>query len=185
MSTVELESPGGLDALAGVVAETDAGAASVLNPGGTGQQGAGIGMDTGPDYARGAAGIVDLASAALDGFVPGAGWPEKQREVMAASIAPVLEKYGWDVESKLPCELLAALACGPALYHSYRVVMTKLQNDRIEMMRAARGLADPNTIAGAAAAESGPQTGQMGARQATAAETLAHAMATAPQFPDM
>jgi hypothetical protein len=166
---------GGLDSLAGMVADADAGAAAALNPG-MGAPGAQADIQQGPDYMRGASGIVDLAHAALEGFVPGAGWPDKQREVMAASIAPVLEKYGWDVESKLPCELLAALACGPALYHSYRVVMTKLQNDRIEMLRAARGLADPNTVAGQAAAQAQPQT---------AADALAQAMASAPQFPDM
>jgi hypothetical protein len=38
--------------------------------------------------------MVDLLSAMLDGYAPGAGWQDEQRARMAASIAPVLEKYG-------------------------------------------------------------------------------------------
>ncbi|MFX1803518.1 hypothetical protein PWR66_07680 [Paraburkholderia sp. A1RO-5] len=183
MSTVEMEMPGGLDALAGVVAETDAGAAAVLMPGAV--PGAQPDMPQGPDYGRGAAGMVELVRGMVDGFAPGAGWDNATNERMAASLAPVFEKYGWDVERALPCELVALMVCGPVLYQSARVVALKIQTDRAAQLRAARGITDPNTIAGAAAAQSGSPAGPQGAGQPTAAETLARAMADVPQFPDM
>ncbi|WP_042301740.1 hypothetical protein [Paraburkholderia kururiensis] len=179
-----LENGPGLDAMAGVVAGIDAEAAAALNPGmSAGAPGAQA--DMGPDYMRGASGIVDLVSAMLDGYAPGAGWNDQQRTLMSASIAPVLEKYGWNVEDKLPCELVALAVCGPALYQSAKVVAFKLQQDRLALARAARGMADPNTIKGAEAAESGPQAGSKGEGDANAGAALAEAVRAAKVFPDM
>ncbi|CAE6822062.1 hypothetical protein [Paraburkholderia nemoris] len=175
---------GGLDALGGMVGAIDAEAAAALNP----QMSAsapGIQVDTGPDYHKGACGLVDLASAALDGYAPGAGWGDEKRAVMAASIAPVLEKYGWDIEGNTPCELVALFVCGPALYQSAKLVALKIAQDRAELARQMRGLSDPNTIRGAAAAESAPPAAPAGIGDITAADTLAGAAASLPVYPDM
>ncbi|RQQ20796.1 hypothetical protein DF107_05790 [Burkholderia stagnalis] len=167
------EPSAGFAALEGVAAGVDADAAAALNPGAAVPPGQ---PAPGPDYARGAAGMVDLISGMLDGYAPGAGWSEPQRALMAASIAPVLEKYGWDIEGSMPCELMALAVCGPALYQSAKVVALKLQADRIALARAARGLDDPNTVRGGVAAPGG---------DATAADALRQAASNIPSFPDI
>ncbi|OMG73122.1 hypothetical protein [Burkholderia ubonensis] len=159
---------GGFAALDGMAAGVDAEAAAALNPGAAVPPGQ---PAPGPDYARGAAGMVDLISSMLDGYAPGAGWSEQQRALMAASIAPVLEKYGWDIEGSMPCELMALAVCGPALYQSAKVVALKIQADRIALARAARGLDDPNTVRG----------GQQPAT--SAADALRQAASEIPNFP--
>lgn len=178
-----LDASPGFASLGGLAAEVDGAAHEALNPGAA--QAAAEAAANGPDYARGAAGIVDLASAALEGYAPGAGWPDEQRAKMAASIAPVLAKYGWDMESKVPCELVAALVCGPALYNSAKIVALKITTDRIAIERAARGLSDPNTIKGAAAAESGPPAAPAGIGDLSDAANLGAALESVPHFPDM
>lgn len=92
---------GGLDALGGMVAGIDAQAAAALNPEMSGAA-PGAPADTGPDYHRGACGIVDLARGMIGGYAPGAEWDEPTSARMAASLAPVFEKYGWDVEGAFP-----------------------------------------------------------------------------------
>ncbi|HDR9355046.1 TPA: hypothetical protein QDB44_000882 [Burkholderia vietnamiensis] len=165
----KLDVGGGFAALDSVAAGVDAEAAATLNPGAAVPPGQ---PAPGPDYARGAMGLVDLASAALDGYAPGAGWGDQQRAKMAASIAPVLEKYGWDVESSAPCELVALLICGPALYQSAKIVALKIMQDRIALARAARGLDDPHTVRG-------------GEQPASAADALREATGQTPVFPDL
>lgn len=184
---------GGLDALGGMVGSVDAEAAAALNPamsaGAPGAQ-----QDMGPDYAKGAAGMVDLLSSMIDGYAPGAGWQDAQRARMAASVAPVLEKYGWDIEGSMSCELIALMVCGPALYQSAKIVALKIQTDRIALERAARGIADPNTIAAAAAREAAARQEaendrswreEQGVASGDAAAALSEALANAPSFPDM
>jgi len=178
-----LDAAPGFAALGGLAADIDAQAHEALNPGAAAA--AAEAEANAPDYGKGAAGIVDLVSAMLDGYAPGAGWGDKQRGMMAASIAPVLEKYGWDLNSAMPCEVVALMVCGPALYQSAKVVALKIQTDRLELMRAARGLADPNTIKGAAGAESGPLAGSQGSAGMSAEEALAQAVAGAPVHPVM
>lgn len=178
---------GGLDALGGMVGTVDAEAAAALNPamsaGAPGAQ-----QDMGPDYAKGAAGLVDLLSSMIDGYAPGAGWQDAQRARMAASVAPVLEKYGWDIEGSMPCELVALMVCGPALYQSAKIVALKIQTDRIALERAARGLGDPNTVAGQQTAQASgmePPAASTDAGHTDAASVLSEALAKAPSFPDM
>lgn len=173
----------GFAALSGMAAEVDAAAHEAINPGAAAA--AAEAAASGPDYAKGAMGTVELVRGMVDGFAPGAGWDDSTSARMAASLAPVFEKYGWDVESALPCELVALMVCGPVLYQSARVVALKIQTDRAAQLRAARGLADPNTIAGTAGAKSGPPAGSQGAGGVSASDELAKAMAGAPVFPDM
>jgi hypothetical protein len=182
--SLDMPAGAGFASLGGLGAAIDGEAAAALNPDMSGAA-PGAPADMGPDYMRGASGLVDLVSAALDGFAPGAGWPEQQRGVMAASIAPVLEKYNWDVIGQCPPEVGAALVCGPALYFSYKVVMAKLKADRFALENARPGMKDPNTIMGAAAAESGPPAGSPGIGEVSGADALAAAAASLPQFPDM
>lgn len=185
MAELDPQTMPGLDALAGMAAAADAEAAGVLNPAMASPGAPGAPADMGPDYMKGAAGLVDLASAALDGYAPGAGWPEEKRALMAASIAPVLEKYGWNVEGSLPCELVALMVCGPALYQSAKIVALKIAQDRAELARHMRGLSDPNTIKGAEAVESAPPTASQGEGDGDAGAALANAVKTARIFPDM
>ncbi|MFM0741803.1 hypothetical protein PQQ51_31620 [Paraburkholderia xenovorans] len=171
------------DALGGMVADIDSQAHEAVNPGAA--QAAAEAAASGPDYHKGACGIVDLARGMIDGYAPGAGWDEPTSARMAASLTPVFEKYGWDVESAFPCELVALMVCGPVLYQSARAVALKIRQDRFALENAQRGMTDPNTIKGAAAAESGPVAVAAGIGDITAADTLAGAVTSLPQFPDM
>ncbi|PMS38858.1 hypothetical protein [Trinickia symbiotica] len=178
-----LDANPGFAALGGMAAEIDSQAEATLNPGAA--QAAADAAANAPDYLRGASGIVDLVSAMLDGYAPGAGWKDDQRARMAASVAPVLEKYGFDIESSVPCELVALMVCGPALYQSAKIVALKIQSDRIALARAARGLDDPSTVKGAARAESGQPAASQGSADVSAEAALAEAVAGAPVFPVM
>jgi hypothetical protein len=89
------------------------------------------------------------------------------------------------VIGQCPPEVGAALVCGPALYFSYKVVMAKLRADRFALENARPGMKDPNTIMGAAAAESGPPAGSPGIGEVSGADALEAAMAGVPRFPDM
>lgn len=178
-----LDANPGFAALGGLAAEVDTQAHEALNPGAAAA--AAEAAANGPDYAKGAAGIVELLSAMLDGYAPGAGWHEQQRAQMAASVAPVIEKYGWDLNTAMPCELVALMVCGPALYQSARVVALKIQTDRLALARAARGLAAPNTIKGEAAPESGPPAASPASGDTDAGAALAQAVHEAKIFPDM
>ncbi|CAB3726130.1 hypothetical protein [Paraburkholderia rhynchosiae] len=175
---------GGLDALGGMVAGVDAEAAAALNPDMSATAPGGQ-VDMGPDYHKGACGVVDLARGMIDGYAPGAAWDDATSARMAASLTPVFEKYGWDVESAFPCELVALMVCGPVLYQSARAVAFKIKQDRYALENARPGVTDPNTIKGAAAAESGPPAGSAGTGEADAAAALAEAVRTAKIFPDM
>lgn len=181
-----LEGAPNFAALSSLAADVDAQAHEALNPGAA--QAAAEAAANAPDYGKGAAGIVELVSAMLDGYAPGAGWPEQQRTQMAASIAPVLEKYGWDLNTAMPCELVALMVCGPALYQSAKVVALKIQTDRLTLARAARGLNDPNTIKGdrsASGAMHSSAAAPAGAGEVSPEAALAAASAGLPNFPDM
>jgi hypothetical protein len=167
----------GLDALGGMVAGIDAEAAAALDPS-HGQPGQQPDMPQGPDYLRGAQGIVDMGRALVGGFAPGAEWDEATGTRMAASLAPVFEKYGIDMESAMPCELVALIVCGPVLYQSARGIAHKIKMDRYALEHARPGMSDPNTVKGAerAAAESVP---------ADSGEALAASIRNANVFPVM
>ncbi|MDR5739500.1 hypothetical protein [Caballeronia sp. LZ016] len=173
-----VESNGGLDSLAGMVAGIDGEAAAALDPS-LGQPGQQADIPQGPDYLRGASGIVDMARAMIGGYAPGAEWDEATGQRMALSLAPVFEKYGWDMEAAMPCELVALVVCGPVLYQSARAVAFKIKADRYALEAARPGVDDPNTVVGAqrAAASAAPDGGN--------AEALAAAVRSAKVFPDM
>lgn len=182
--SLDMPAGAGFASLGGLGAAIDAEAAAALNPEMSGMA-PGASMPPGPDYHKGACGIVDLARGMIGGYAPGAEWDEPTSARMAASLAPVFEKYGWDVEGAFPCELVALMVCGPVLYQSARAVALKIKQDRFALENAKPGMSDPNTIKGAAAAESGPPAGAAGIGDITAADTLAGAAAGLPNFPDM
>ncbi|EON15333.1 hypothetical protein C266_02571 [Pandoraea sp. SD6-2] len=176
-----LDASGQFAGLEGVAMEVDAAAEAAINPAAAEQAAA----PAGPDYGIEAAGAVDLLNAMIEGYAPGAGWDEKTGQRMAASLSPVFEKYGFSFAAA-PCELVAAIVCGPVLYQSARVVAAKLQSDRIEQeaarVRALRGMSDPNTIKGG---QEAPPAGLASIGDAMAPENLAAAVAGAPVHPVM
>jgi hypothetical protein len=175
---------GGLDSLGGMVGDIDAQAHEAMNPGAA--QAAAEAAANAPDYHRGAAGMVDLANAMISGYAPGAGWDAATGERMAASLAPVFEKYGWDMERALPCELVALMVCGPVLYQSAQAVALKIQTDRARLAHAARGMADPNTVAGQAAAQAAAQAvAPVSVKVEGQADELTAALSDLPHFPAM
>jgi hypothetical protein len=182
--SLDMPAGAGFASLGGMGAAIDGEAAAALNPEMSGAA-PGMQVDTGPDYHKGASGIVALARGMIGGYAPGAEWDESTSERMAASLAPVFEKYGWDMESAVPCELLALMVCGPVLYQSARAVAFKIKQDRYALENARPGARDPNTIMGAAAAESGPPAASPGIGDMSAEGALAAATAGLPQFPDM
>ncbi|WP_250479024.1 MULTISPECIES: hypothetical protein [unclassified Caballeronia] len=168
----------GLDSLGGMAAGIDAEAAAALDPsqGQPGQPGA---MPQGPDYLKGATGTVEMVRALIGGFAPGAEWDDATSVRMGASLAPVFEKYGIDMESHMPCELVALFVCGPVLYQSAKAVAFKLKMDRYALENSRPGMTDPNTVKGAdiaRAAESAP---------ADSGEALAASLRDANVFPVM
>ncbi|RQQ65552.1 hypothetical protein [Burkholderia stagnalis] len=179
-----LDASPGLDALGGMVAGVDAEAAAALDPS-LAPGAAAEAMPQGPDYLRGARGIVDMTRAMIGGYAPGAEWDEPTSDRMAASLAPVFEKYGWDMESAMPCELVALVVCGPVLYQSARAVAFKIRADRYALENARPGMGDPNTIGGAARAESGAQAAPVASGEGNAGAALAEAVRSAKVFPDM
>jgi hypothetical protein len=153
--TLDMPASAGFASLGGLGAAIDAEAEAARNPA-MSANALGALSDIGPDYHKGACGIVDLARGMIGGHAPGAEWDEPTSARIAASLTPVFEKYGWDVESAFPCELVALIVCGPVLYQSARAVALKIRQDRFALEHAQRGMTDPHTIKGAAAAESGP-----------------------------
>jgi hypothetical protein len=172
----------GLDSLGGMVADIDSQAHEALNPGAAA---AAAEAAIGPDYHKGACGIVDLARGMIGGYAPGAAWDDQTSARMAASLTPVFEKYGWDVESAFPCELVALMVCGPVLYQSAQAVALKIRQDRFALEHAQRGLSDPNTVKGAAATQSGPPAASQTSGDTTAEAALSAALAEVPAFPVM
>lgn len=166
-------------ALGGMASDIDAQAFEAINPGAAA---AAAEAAQGPDYVTEARGTVEFFGAMLDGYAPGAGFKPEQVTAMSHAVAPVMEKYGFTLGA-MPCELVALIVCGPILYQSSKVVAAKIQADKVEAARAARGLADPNTVAGArdAVPPSGPQAAD-GANQAA---NLEKALAAANVFPVM
>jgi hypothetical protein len=182
--TLDMPAGAGFASLGGMGAAIDGEAAAALNPD-MSAAAPGAQADIGPDYHKGACGIVDLARGMIGGYAPGAEWDEPTSARMAASLTPVFEKYGWDVESAFPCELVALMVCGPVLYQSARAVAFKIRQDRFALEHAQRGMTDPNTIKGAAVTESGQPAGSQAAGEVDAAAALAESVKAAKIFPDM
>lgn len=174
----------GLDSLAGMVAGIDGEAAAALDPS-LGQPGQHGDIPQGPDYERGARGIVDMGRALVGGFAPGAEWDEATSGRMAASLAPVFAKYGWDMESAMPCELVALVVCGPVLYQSARGIAHKIKMDRYALENTRPGVTDPNTVVGAARAAANVAPVPDNVPDLAAGERLAAAVSAAKVFPDM
>ncbi|KAI3589314.1 hypothetical protein D9X30_4897 [Cupriavidus sp. U2] len=115
-----------LAGLQGLAAEVDGQAATVAAPG---DPNAPELPAPGPDYGAGARQTVDMFGALAVGFVPEAAplWGDDTKARMSASLAPVFEKYGWDMAGAMPCELVAIVTCGPVLWQTSRLVAAKVE----------------------------------------------------------
>lgn len=123
-----------LAGLAGLADEVDGGAAAVAAPG---DPHAPQPIPAGPDYGQEAAGMVDMFGAMVCGYAPAAEplWSPETKGRMAASIAPVMEKYGVSFGA-LPVEVTALIVCGPVLYQSARVVAAQINADKAKAAAA-------------------------------------------------
>jgi len=117
-----------LAGLTGLAAEVDGAAAAVAAPG---DPNAPTLPEPGPDFGMEARGAVDMLGAMICGYAPQAEsvWTEPTRERMAASLAPVMAKYGFSFGA-MPVELTALIVCGPVLWQSSRIVATKINVDK-------------------------------------------------------
>lgn len=117
-----------LNGLAGLVMEVDGGAAAVSSPG---DPNAPEVIPAGPDYGMEARGAVDMLGAMVCGYSPACEplWQEQKKAAMAASIAPVMEKYGFTFGA-MPCEMLALVVCGPVLYQSAKIIGREMAEDK-------------------------------------------------------
>jgi hypothetical protein len=88
-------------------------------------------VEQGTNYALEAQGMVDMVGALACGFCAEAAplWQPAIKANMAASIAPVLEKYGFTMGG-MPVEIAAILTCGPVLWQTARLIGDKIRRDR-------------------------------------------------------
>jgi hypothetical protein len=166
-------------ALGGMASDLDGQAFAAVNPGAAAEAAA---VESGPDYVTEARGTVEFLGAMLDGYAPGAGFKPEQVTAMSHAVAPVMEKYGFTLGA-MPCELVALMVCGPVLYTSAKVVALKIQTDKLEAARVARGLTDPNTVRGARDAV--PPSASQAPDSANQREALERALVDANVFPVM
>lgn len=131
-----------LNGLAGLVAEVDGGAAAVSAPG---DPNAPEVAPAGPDFSTEAAGAVDMLGAMICGYSPACEplWGADTKTRMAASVAPVMEKYGFTFGA-MPCEMLAIVVCGPVLYQSARIIGREMAEDKAKAVASQRQAAAHN-----------------------------------------
>ncbi len=92
-------------------------------------------------------------------FCPDAGevWTMEARQASAAVLAPLAEKYSWNLTA-IPIEVTAAMIVGPLLWRTSKIVALKLQADRdakAAKLPATAAPAEKRVAAVAAAAEDG------------------------------
>jgi len=87
----------------------------------------------GPDYAKEAAGMVDMFTAMVTGYAPATVgiWNDAAKQRTAAALAPVLEKYGVSFGA-LPVELTLAIVAGPLLWQSARAISQQAKADKVQ-----------------------------------------------------
>lgn len=141
-----------LDQLDGLVAQADAGAASLDAPAVAGEGGE-LAAPQGPDFAGEARGMVDMFAALVVGYAPKAEplWGEGTKARVSMALAPVLEKYGFTLGA-MPCELTLIVVAGPVLWQTSRVVAAQMNTDKgLAQAKAKKSeaaqVADPITAA--------------------------------------
>lgn len=92
-----------------------------------------------------AAGAVDMLGAMICGYSPACAplWSPETKQRMAASVAPVMEKYGFSFGA-MPCELTALVVCGPVLYQSARIIGAQMAEDKAKAEQAHAAAASRN-----------------------------------------
>lgn len=136
--TVAVELNPDLAGLANLAAGVDEEVREVEQPGQAGDA-AMPGAPQGPDYLTEARSMVDLGGALVTGYCPEAvvHWSDETKGNMAASLAPVMEKYGWTTGG-MPVELTAALVCGPVVWASAQLIKAKIARERAAAIEAAQ-----------------------------------------------
>lgn len=126
-----------LNGLASLAAEVDGAAAAVAAPG---DPNAPEMPQAGPDFGAGARQVVDLFGAMAVGFVPEAAplWGDDTKARMSGSLAPVFEKYGWDMAGAMPCEIVAIVTCGPVLWQTSKLLAAKVEAAKADAAAKAR-----------------------------------------------
>lgn len=76
--------------------------------------------------------MVDLFVGLLTGYAPDTLdiWTDETKARVAASLAPVMEKYNFNV-GNLPPELTLLIMAGPPLYQSARIIAEQMRKDRL------------------------------------------------------
>ena len=95
------------------------------------------------NYASEAAMTVDTFAALLVGYCPATAtlWTDDKKAAVSASLAPVMEKYGFTLGG-MPCELVLIITAGPLLYQSARIVAAQMAAEK----RAAAEAKKPTTV---------------------------------------
>lgn len=153
-----------LEALAGLAASTDAGTQ------------ANIDLETPvdpnappppPPAAEVALDLVNGFAGLVVGFCPDAGevWTEEARVASAAVLAPLAEKYSWNL-AVIPIEVTAAMIVGPLLWRTSKIVAEKIQADRAAKTSKLAAPAERQVADKAAAAEDGAPAAAVHAQMA-------------------
>lgn len=117
-----------LESLAGLAASTDAGtqaniiAEAPIDPNAPPPP---------PPAAEVALDLVNGFAGLVVGFCPEAGevWTEQARQASADVLAPLAEKYSWNL-AVIPIEVTAAMIVGPLLWRTSKIVAEKIKADR-------------------------------------------------------
>lgn len=86
----------------------------------------------GVNYTQHAEAMVDLFVGVLTGYAPetSAIWSHDTKARVAAALAPVMEKYNFNV-SNLPPEITLLIMAAPPLYQSAKIVAEQMRQDRL------------------------------------------------------
>lgn len=145
-----------LEKLAGLAASTDAESAATIAAATPPDPNAPPPPAPPPGSSEVAADIVNSFAELVTSYAPDAAeiWTAKNREMSAAVLAPLVEKYNFSLE-RIPPELIAAFVIGPLLWKTSTAVGDKLKADRAEKA-AAKRLATGGGAAAPAAADGAP-----------------------------
>ena len=131
--------PSELDALASLAAATDAEQ--------TGKLPDGTLVEDQPqpvNYGQEAAMTVDTFAALLVGYCPDTAplWADDKKAAVSASLAPVMEKYGFTLGA-LPVELIFIVTAGPLLYQSSKLVAGQMKREQLAAQAKPVARAEP------------------------------------------
>lgn len=124
--------PSDLDNLDGLAAQVDADTSGTL-PDGTLL----ADQPEATNYLMEAGATVDTFAALIGGYCPPAGelWTHDKKTAVAASLAPVMEKYSFTL-GKMPVELVLIITAGPLLYQSSKIIAAQMVDEKTAKLKA-------------------------------------------------